>query len=196
MRPQKGDSKLQKDQPVRVGERHTFSPNHVREIYGRSWAREPVNSWGRQSYDRPTNRCTLRSSQGAFPSFDKQIVRHDRLPMPYTQTTTIRQAYVQSTSDQLASFPSFADVASHGDRCMRKYSPDIFPQSSSQPNYAHCLFAALPAPPAALPPPIAPWALGPAGYFCDCAGACAVCSAACGGAAGFDDPFRADWPHW
>ena len=57
-----------------------------------------------------------------------------------------------------------------------------------------------PLPPTAaiLPPPIAPWALGPAGCFRDSAGACGICGAPCGGtqAAASEDPFHSDWPHW
>jgi hypothetical protein len=127
-----------------------------------------------------------------------------------TNSSSHQQKYAYTTPELQTSSPSFADVTSHGISCFHSLKCNSHSTSSSPSDYAQCLRAASPAaktnPAAALPPPIAPWALGPAGCFRDCAGACAVCGAAsggavcggtaCGGAAGFDDPFRADWPHW
>jgi hypothetical protein len=104
--------------------------------------------------------------------------------------------------DFQSQIPSFAEVASHDAHWLNTYNRPNRPSSSSPPYHAQSHSAASAAPPhptaATLPPPIAPWALGPAGCFRDSAGACGICGAPCGctQAAASEDPFHWDWPHW
>jgi hypothetical protein len=103
-------------------------------------------------------------------------------------------------ADPQSSIPSFAEVASHDVHWLNTYNRPNRPSSSSLPDYAKSHASTAPPHPTAaiLPPPIAPWALGPAGCFRDSAGACGICGApfGCAQAAASEDPFHSDWPHW
>jgi hypothetical protein len=169
------DESNQKDQCVGLAKKFHISPKAIRDIWNRrTWTKETEHLW--QNTDQPMRR--VQPSKKTIPAYRME----------------------RTTGFAPASFPSFADVACHGINCFLT-NDSIHQSSPSPPDYARCFRCpaspTAPPPPAAdLPPPIAPWALGPAACFRNFAGGCVVCGAACGGAAGFDDPFRSDWPHW
>jgi hypothetical protein len=199
---------LQNDGSVELAKKYNVSPKTIRDVWNRqTWAKVTEHLWEKNA--RPMGKSTRSlTSQKAYSDAGIQSGDHKSDSASKPQGHSPQQTCVY-TPDLQASFPSFAEVASHGVRCIHANSPPRRPPSSS-PGYAQHLVAASaapshPPPPTAaiLPPPIAPWALGPADCFRDSAGACGICGAPCGGAAAgdcaaaaFDDPFRSDWPHW
>jgi hypothetical protein len=210
--------RLREDQPtqqkyltVGLAKKHNVSPKAIRDIWNRrTWTQETEHLWERN--DRPMSRCTkLLSSQGEIKFTGgqsggrKKAVIHEKAGIQDRSAMHNDGSNTQAFSLQLhhghmyapdrqASYPSFADVACHGINNHNSCPPT---PSSNPPGYARCLRPTSSTAPnllaTTLPPPIAPWLIGPAGCLCDCAGVCTVCGAPCGGA---HDPFRADWPHW